>query len=158
MGNEGFYRETAYKSSADETWSTPKAFFEKCNEEFNFVLDAAALQSSALCDNWYGPDHPDESRRDAFTRNWAEDADGGTIWLNPPYSRSVKKWLEKADFEASRGGKIVLLVPSRTDTSWFHDYCLKHEVRYLRGRLKFNNSMSNAPFPSALVVMGGKNV
>ena len=141
------------RTSLDDTWTTPKDFFNEVNKEFNFGLDAAALQASTLVpDNWYGPDHPDASRRDGLVRQWHTDTDKA-IWLNPPYGRIIKKWVAKATSEASSGATVVCLVPARTDTSWWHDSCIMHEVRFLRGRLKFGGSKNSAPFPSALVVM-----
>ena len=153
MSNFYTYGGAALMSKID-TWTTPKDFYNKLNNEFNFGLDAAALQSSTLvADNWYGPDHPDTTRQDALVRNWTEDAEGKMIWLNPPYGRSIKLWTAKAHLENQRGGDMVLLLPARTDTSWWHDHCIKHEVRFIRGRLKFGQSKNAAPFPSALVIM-----
>jgi len=142
------------RTSIDGTWTTPRDYFDKVNAEFNFALDAAALSSSTLVpDNWYGPDHPDLSRRDAFTRDWREDS-SGPIWLNPPYGRVIKDWMRKANDVATGGGTVVCLVPARTDTAWWHDYCIDaYEIRYIRGRLKFGNQPNSAPFPSALVIM-----
>ena len=142
------------RTSIDGTWTTPRDYFDKVNAEFNFTLDAAALSSSTLVpDNWYGPDHPDLSRRDAFTRDWCEDS-SGPIWLNPPYGRVIKDWMRKANDVATGGGTVVCLVPARTDTAWWHDYCIDaYEIRYIRGRLKFGNQPNSAPFPSALVIM-----
>ena len=157
MGN--FYiADGAAMSSNDDTWTTPLDFYKKLDEEFNFGLDAAAMQASTLVpSNWYGPDHEDESRRDALVRNWQEDSDGKSIWLNPPYGRGINSWTAKADSEIAGGGAtIVLLVPARTDTAWWHDNCIKHEVRFIRGRLKFGGSKNSAPFPSAVVVMKGE--
>lgn len=154
----GFYSSDTAMSSLDETWGTPLTFFIKCDQEFHFTLDAAALKTSALNDNWYGPDHEDPERRDAFTRDWVADAQGGAIWLNPPYGKTIKAWMKKADEEAQKGATVVCLVPSRTDTAWFHDYCIHHEVRYIRGRLKFGNAANSAPFPSALVIMRKRDI
>lgn len=142
------------RSSLDETWTTPRDFYNKLNYEFNFGLDAAALSSSTLVpENWYGPDHPDPKRRDALVRNWVVDSNGKTIWLNPPYGRVIGTWMNKANAEALRGGVIVCLVPARTDTNWWHNCCIQHEVRFIKGRLKFGNSKNSAPFPSALVIV-----
>jgi len=153
---EGFYKTDTFKTSNDDTWTTPRDYYNKVNVEFNFTLDAAALESSTLVlDNWYGPDHPDESRRDAFTRDWAKDS-AGAIWLNPPYGRTIKDWVRKANAVANGGGTVVCLLPARTDTSWWHDYCIHHEIRFIRGRLKFGNQKNSAPFPSALVIMKAK--
>jgi site-specific DNA-methyltransferase (adenine-specific) len=151
---EGFYKTDTFKTSNDDTWTTPRDFFNKLNEEFKFTLDAAALSSSTLVsDNWYGPDHPDETRRDSFQRKWLEDS-SGYIWLNPPYGRTIKDWMRKARYEADNGAKVVSLVPARTDTSWWHMYCIDaYEVTFIRGRLKFGNQKNSAPFPSAIVVM-----
>jgi site-specific DNA-methyltransferase (adenine-specific) len=152
---EGFYKGGAYASSADDTWTTPKAFYDKLHKEFNFTLDAAALASSALCEDWFGPDHPEESRRDALTQHWDTQ---GSVWLNPPYGRTIKDWVAKADSESKRGLTVVCLVPSRTDTNWWWDSCIHHEVRFIKGRLKFGNQSSSAPFPSAVIVMRRKDV
>lgn len=153
----GFYSEEAFKSSEVDTWSTPRSFFDSLNQEFGFGLDAAALQSSALCDKWYGPDHPDISMRDAFTREWHEDCDGKPIWLNPPYGRTIRRWTAKASHENHvHGATVVLLVPARTDTAWWHEDILGHHIRFVRGRLKFGEAKNPAPFPSAVIIMEGK--
>lgn len=145
---------TGMRSSLDDTWTTPKQFFDELNKEFGFTLDAAALQKSTLVpDNWYGPDHPNPSRRDAFKCLWTADAKGGHIWLNPPYGRVIGNWMAKANREAAIGSTVVCLVPARTDTKWWHNYCIQHEVRFIKGRLKFGDGKNSAPFPSAVVVM-----
>lgn len=146
-----FFHRPVSKTSLDDKWTTPRSYWDVISQEFTFDLDAAALSSSALCQNWYGPDHPEPSRRDAFLNDWCQD--GKTIWLNPPYGRTMKQWLAKADLEASHGATVVCLIPARTDTSWWHDYCMKHEYRLIRGRLKFNEGKDDAPFASALVIM-----
>ena len=143
-------------SSAMDTWTTPRDFFDDVNAEFNFGLDAAALQVSTLVpDNWYGPDHPEIDRQDAFKCDWVADSKGLPVWLNPPYGRGIGKWTAY-DSEMCRGGaEVVLLIPARTDTHWWHDDIIKHEVRFIKGRLKFGGNKNSAPFPSALVVMRG---
>jgi len=151
---EGFYAQHAFRSSLDDTWTTPKVFYDKLNDEFNFTLDAAASKLTTLVeDNWYGLDHEDTDRQDAIKCDWFGDSNGGAIWLNPPYGRTLNRWLEKAGQEASKGATVVCLVPSRTDTKWWHNYCIQHEVRFIKGRLSFGNHTNLAPFPSELVVM-----
>ncbi len=153
---EGFYKGDAFKTSNDDTWTTPREFFDKLNAEFGFGLDAAALQSSTLVpDNWYGPDHPDLASRDALRIDWKHNSRGKPIWLNPPYGRTIKDWVAKADYESKQGATVVCLVPARTDTNWWWDHCIHHEVRFVKGRLKFGNQPNSAPFPSAVVVMKG---
>ena len=143
------------RTSLDDTWTTPRDFFDKLNVEFNFGLDAAALQASTLVpDNWYGPDHPNPAARDALRIDWNHNSRGKPIWLNPPYGRVIKDWMRKASEVAAGGGTVVCLVPARTDTAWWHDYCINaYEIRYIRGRLKFGGQKNSAPFPSAVVVM-----
>lgn len=154
----GFYSSPQAMSSNDDTWTTPKNYFDLVNAEFDFGLDAAALQASALCTNWYGPDHLDPNKRNALTIDyWVHDSKGKPIWMNPPYGKDIKLFMAKAHAETRNGATIVCLVLSRTDTAWFQDYALPHEVRYIRGRLKFGGSKNAAPFPSALVVMRATN-
>jgi phage N-6-adenine-methyltransferase len=142
------------RSSNDDTWTTPRDFYDKLHSEFNFSLDAAALKSSALCNNWFGPDHDDPNLKDGLLMDWSKFAPSKTVWLNPPYGRVIKTWMSKANYESTkRNLTVVCLVPARTDTSWWHEYCIKHEVRFIRGRLKFGNQKNSAPFPSAVVVM-----
>jgi phage N-6-adenine-methyltransferase len=92
------------RSSSDDTWTTPRDFYDKLNAEFNFSLDAAALKESALCDNWFGPDHDNPNLRDGLVMDWAQFAPSKTIWLNPPYGRSIGIWTSKANFETRGGG------------------------------------------------------
>lgn len=152
-----FYKSSLIGSSKDDTWTTPKDFFGRLAQDYKFTLDAAALQSSALCDNWFGPDHPSEARRDALTADWVEAAQGGMVWLNPPYGSGVtRRWLEKANEEAKRGVDVMCLVPARTGAKWFQELCFPHRVRFIQGRLKFGDGPNPAPFDSALVLMTSK--
>jgi len=100
-------------SSAVDTWTTPRDYFAEVNAEFNFGLDAAALQVSTLVpDNWYGPDHPEIDRQDAFKRDWVADSKGLPIWLNPPYGRGIGRWTAYAS-EMCRGGGRSRVANSR---------------------------------------------
>lgn len=125
--------------------------FSQLDAEFGFALDAAAVAGNAKCASWFGPDHPDPDRRDGLTVAW----DVGPVWLNPPYGRGIDRWMAKADQTAEAGVVVVCLVPARVDTGWFHDWCLGHEVRFIRRRLKFNGHAKEAPFASCVVVMRG---
>jgi site-specific DNA-methyltransferase (adenine-specific) len=145
-------------SSACDTWTTPRTLFDELNKEFNFTLDAAALKSSAVVPNYLGPDHGYEWRRDALTVEWDGVSGGGAVFLNPPYGREIGKFMAKANAESKMGITIVCLVPSRTDTKWWWDSCMNHQITFIRGRLRFGDGKNSAPFPSALVTMGGGNV
>lgn len=139
-------------SSETVEWATPPHVFEALHKEFAFTLDAAANAANALLPEWYGPDHPDPARRDGLTTDWAGDARGGTIYVNPPYGRAIGTWMAKADQE-SANATVVALIPARTDTQWWHRHVQHHEVRLLEGRLRFGGHKQFAPFPSAAIVM-----
>ena len=133
--------------SKTDDWATPQDLWSKLNAVHNFDVDAAASQANHLCHNWYGLDHEDVTRRDGLKSSW----DGEMVWINPPYGRVIAAWTEAAQLHADLGGSVVMLLPSRTDTRWFHDYCLPNDVEFIRGRLKFGGSKVSAPFPSMIV-------
>lgn len=128
-------------------WATPQAFFNELDAEFHFTLDPCATPQNAKCARFF------TKETDGLAQSWQ----GETVYCNPPYGRDLAKWVKKASDEVIRGGGrtlVVMLIPARTDTSYFHDYIYKrHEVRFVRGRLHFNESKCGAPFPSMVVVM-----
>jgi phage N-6-adenine-methyltransferase len=128
-------------TSATCEWETPQAFFDKLNDEFGFDLDACATPENAKCLRYF------TKEQDGLAHEWT-----GRVWMNPPYGREIGKWVRKAYEEARQGATVVCLLPARTDTAWWHDYCAKGEVRFVRGRLKFGGSKNSAPFPSAAVI------
>lgn len=131
-------------SSASDLWETPQDLFDKLNEEFHFTLDVCALPENAKCSKFYTP------QGNGLLQPWE-----GTCWCNPPYGRDVGKWVQKAYESAVNGATVVMLLPARTDTRWFHDYIWGYaEVRFIKGRLKFGNAVNPAPFPSMIVVFG----
>ena len=141
-------------SSSKREWCTPQGFFNALNNEFNITLDVAATKENALCADYY------TSETDGLTQPWNPAT--GAVFCNPLYGREIGKWVKKAYDEARRHGKtIVMLLPARTDTSYFHDYIYGHaEIRFLRGRLAFTNSAGKvygpAPFPSMVVIYNKK--
>ena len=78
------------------------------------------------------------------------------MFCNPPYSK-IGAWAEKSYREGIKDNTtVVLLIPSRTDTRWFHNYIYnKSEIRFIEGRLKFGSAKFNAPFPSMIVIFRG---
>jgi phage N-6-adenine-methyltransferase len=129
-------------SSASDEWATPPDFFAKCAEEFgSFDLDVCASAENYKAPRFFTKEH------DGLTQDWR-----GRVWMNPPYGRTIATWMRKAYESAQAGALVVCLVPSRTDTAWWHDYAAKGEVRFIRGRLKFGGHHNSAPFPSALVI------
>lgn len=139
-------------SSAKTDWETPDKIFNDLNEEFHFELDAAASEANAKCKKFYTEED------DGLKQDWDV-----TTFCNPPYGRKLTgQWVEKAYQEHQKyGSTIVLLIPARTDTKWFHEYIYgKAAIRFLKGRLKFKvngvESKESAPFPSMVVIFKGK--
>ena len=128
-------------SSKTDLWYTPQEFFAKYNAIYNFELDVCATPDNAKCEKYFTIED------DGLKQQWV-----GNCWMNPPYGREIKKWVKKAYESSLLGATVVCLVPSRTDTSWWHEYCVKGEIEFIRGRLKFGGSKSPAPFPSAVVI------
>jgi phage N-6-adenine-methyltransferase len=135
------------KSSLTDEWATPDSFFSPFDAEFGFTLDACALPENTKCARFFSPDD------DGLSHPWT-----GVVWMNPPYGRSIGRWMQKAWESSCEGATVVCLVPSRTDSAWWHDYAMKGEVRFVRGRIRFSGSSDNAPFPSAVVVFRPKGV
>lgn len=131
-------------SSVDMTWATPQKFFDELNKEFHFTLDPCATRETAKCKRYFTPEI------DGLLQSW----DNEIVFCNPPYGREIGKWVKKAS--EARGGQVVMLIPARTDTKYFHDYIYhKSEIRFIRGRLKFEGNQKcsgSAPFPSMLVI------
>jgi phage N-6-adenine-methyltransferase len=131
-------------SSRTDMWATPQDFFDKYNAKYQFSLDVCAVKENAKCSLFFSPE------QDGLSQNWS-----GVCWMNPPYGRAIKHWVKKAYEESLKGSTVVCLLPARTDTAWWHDYCMKGKIEFIRGRLKFGGSNNSAPFPSAVVVFGG---
>ncbi len=133
------------KQPITHEWETPLDFYNALDAEFGFCLDAAASLDNTLCQNFY------TSEMDGlrFDWTWAD----GAVWCNPPYGTQIGKWVAKAHQEAQKGATVVVLIPARTETTWWHEHCMKAaEIRLVRGRLRFSGATVNAPFPSAVVV------
>ena len=135
-----------YSSKTNE-WSTPQDFFDELDKEFNFTLDPCATSENAKCTKYFTVED------DGLKQDWSNDV----VFMNPPYGREIKYWVQKAYEESLKGATVVCLIPSRTDTKYWHDYIFgkADDIRFLKGRLKFGGSKNPAPFPSAVVVYKG---
>jgi phage N-6-adenine-methyltransferase len=130
-------------SSLTPEWSTPEWLFKELDKEFHFTLDAACTHENAKTSKHY------TKTEDGLRQSWKDE----TVWLNPPYGRVIGDWIAKAYQESQNGANVVCLIPSRTDTRYWHDYVMKaKEIRFIKGRLRFNDSENSAPFPSAIVI------
>lgn len=140
-------------SSKSTEWETPQDFFDKLNAEYLFTLDPCCQTYNAKCEKFYTP------KEDGLSKDWS----GETVFVNPPYGNSICEWVKKCYDEAQNGTRIVMLVPARPDTKYFHQYIYKQpnvRIEFIKGRLKFVNRTipdwetkkpESAPFPSMLV-------
>lgn len=133
-------------SSEREDWETPQDLFDKLDKMFAFELDVCASAKNTKCQKFY------TKEQNSLALPWAD-----RNWMNPPYGRAIGEFCRKADEVGRGGGLTVALLPARTDTRWFHDYCISWHVVFIRGRLRFrlpNGKTGSAPFPSMLVYFG----
>ena len=139
-------KNTMWSKQSDE-WSTPQTFFDELNKEFHFTLDPCSTVENHKCEKFY------TMQDNGLEKSW----EGETVFVNPPYSKN-KQWVEKCAQEGRKEGTtVVMLIPSRTDTRWFHDFIYKKaEIRFIKGRLKFGGSKNSAPFPSMVVIFRGR--
>mgnify|MGYP001030497106 CR=1 FL=1 len=120
-------------SSTTCEWRTPKALYQALDAEFAFDDDPCPIGGT-----------------DGLKREW-----GQCVYMNPPYGHEITPWVKRAYEHSLTGAVVVCLLPSRTDTRWWHEYVMKaREIRFIRGRLHFNDSPQGAPFPSCIAVFG----
>ena len=128
--------------AATHQWATPQATFDALHEEFSFTLDPCASATNYKCARYF------TKSDNGLVQDWGT----SSVFCNPPYGRGIADWMAKAD-EASRlGATVVMLVPARTDTRWFHKFAITREVRFFQGRLRFGSAKHAAPFGCILVV------
>ncbi len=124
-------------------WSTPTEIVSQLEWEFGaFTLDPCATINNAKAPKFFTQDD------NGLVQSWS----GERVFMNPPYGRTISDWTSKAYEESKRGSLVVCLVPSRTDTDWWHRFAMKGEIRFIRGRIQFGSLGVNAPFPSALII------
>ena len=119
-------------SSMRLDWKTPKYLYDELNKEFGFDFDPC----------------PSNPNFDGLSIEW-----GQRNFVNPPYGNQIKYWIKKGYEEYQKGKVVVFLIPSRTDTQYWHQYIMKaDEIRFIQGRLKFGDSKNSAPFPSCIAI------
>lgn len=128
-------------SSATDLHATPQDFYDALHAEFGFQTDVCATEENAKCAHYFTVDD------DGLSQSWERNC-----WMNPPYGKTIGAWMRKAYESSLNGATVVCLVPARTDTRWWHDYAMKGEIRFIKGRLKFGGAKNSAPFPSAVVI------
>jgi len=141
-------QETMFSSKSPE-WETPQDFFNKLDERWSFTLDPCCTKETAKCQTFF------TEKDNGLEMDWQ----GHRVFMNPPYGRGIHVWIEKAYREGIKKNTVVVcLLPARTDTRWFHEYCMKAQsIKFIKGRLKFGNATTGAPFPSMIVVFNGRD-
>jgi len=131
-------------TSMSGEWATPKELFTLLDLEFHFDVDLCATEDNALCDEFCTVE----------CSLLGHIPHGQRAYMNPPYGRKIGSFIERAVslFDDNYLDVLVMLLPSRTDTKWWHEYCMRGETRFIKGRLKFGGSQNSAPFPSAVVI------
>jgi site-specific DNA-methyltransferase (adenine-specific) len=142
-------------SSKDQTWGTPRYFFRKLDDIFAFDLDPCCEHHTAKCKKYF------TKEEDGLKQDWSAIGDA---FVNPPFGRALPLWMKKCQEEAAKGITVVMLIPARPDTIYWHDIAFKYAscVCFIRGRIKFGDEGQigqfggavGAPFPSALIVFG----
>jgi phage N-6-adenine-methyltransferase len=135
-------RYEALFSSATEEWPTPRNFYDELDKEFGFTLDPCATAENAKAPRFF------TRAEDGLRQRWS-----GSVFMNPPYGRAIRRWMAKAYRERARCSVIVCLIPARTDTKYWHEFVMHAaELCFVRGRLRFEGGAHSAPFPSVVVV------
>lgn len=126
-------------------YETPDDLFRALDNEFHFTLDVAASKYNAKCSKYF------TKEENALEIEWGTDE---ICWMNPPFGRQLKKWVQKAYTESGKGNIVVCLLPARTNTNWWHDYCMKGEIRFLKGQITFKGYERGLWMPFAVVILG----
>ena len=130
-------------ASNNQSWETPDDLFNKINDEFNFTRDVCASSTNKKCESYWTEEDS------CLDKTW-----DGINWMNPPY-KDMKKFIQKA-YSERNNAVTVCLIPARTNTRWWHDYCMKGEVYFICGRPKFKGCVHGMPQPLAFVIFGRK--
>ena len=140
-------------SSENREWETPNSVFSPLQKEFNITLDVCATAENKKTKVFIG------KQTNGLKTEWGTLIQKGeSCWMNPPYGRAIEQWVQKAYNESLEGTTTIALLPARTDTNWFHTFIQDKgfEVRFIKGRIKFVDADSSAPFPSMVVIFKQK--
>lgn len=141
----GKLNESMYTSNKDD-WETPDWLFDSLNKTFKFELDACANENNFKVKKYFN------KTDNCLLKDWSSYS---AVWMNPPYGKHIRDFIEKAYKESKKGTTVVCLIPCRTDTNWWNDIVIKGNIYFLKKRLKFKGSNNMAPFPCAVVIFWG---
>lgn len=131
-------------SSKTNEWETPQWLFNELDMEFNFTLDPCSTHNNKKCKKYYTIED------NGIMQDWSNDI----VFMNPPYGGQTRKWIEHAYLQSLKGALVVCLIVSSTDRSYWHDYIFPFaaQIRWIRGRIKFGDAISTAPFANAIII------
>ena len=134
----------AMVSSKTNEWATPQKLFDELDKEFNFTLDPCSTHENHKCEKHY------TLEENGLLRDWSNEI----VFMNPPYGGQAGLWLKKAYESSLKDATVVCLIVSSTDRTYWHDYIFPYasEIRFIRGRVKFGDADSTAPFASAIII------
>lgn len=160
----------AYMPQSKSTeYETPHDLFDQLDKEFGpFTLDPCGQRehhySAFKCVNNGGHFYDGSTEAmDGLLQPWKAER----VFMNPVYGRGMPAWIDKAVAEvlAGNAGRVVALIPARTDTRIWQRHILQGAavdrmdapyyvrlVRFLAGRVRFGGAPASAPFPSAIIV------
>jgi phage N-6-adenine-methyltransferase len=125
-----------------KSYPTPQWLFDQYDAEFHFTIDVAASAHDTKCARFY------TIHDDGLAQDWSQDV----CWCNPPW-RGIERWVKKAYEESLRGATTIMLLPCRTDTHWWHHYIQPYaEIRWIKGRIKFDGWDDKVPFACAIFI------
>lgn len=135
--------------SRGSDWATPQDLYDQLNAEFHFTLDVCASDWNKKHEDYF------DEVKNGLIQDWGTNI----CFCNPPYGKVLNDWMKKAYESAQNGATVVCLVPAATDTSWWHDYAMKGEIRFLRGRPRFTTPEGawQQTFSPSVIVIFRKN-
>ncbi len=129
--------------SNNQTYETPDKLFKEIDNLFHFTRDVCANFNNTKCKKFWSEENS------CLNKKW-----DGINWMNPPF-KNMKQFIKKA-YDERKNSINVCLIPARTNTKWWHEYCMKGEIYFICGRIKFKGCKYGLPQPLALIVFGKK--
>jgi hypothetical protein len=133
----------------DQTQLTPAYVLDLVRRDLGGIgLDPCTIDENPTAARaWFTVD------TDGLAQPW----DAETIFVNPPYGKAREPWVERCIDAGARGARVILLMPSATDTRIFRRAAVSAQaIVFVVGRLKFGTLRPNrrqhaASHPSALL-------
>lgn len=120
------------------SWGTDPVIFNALNKEFNFNLDAACSAKNTKVPECFLTKDDDSLSIDWYQKLIDSCPSNLNVWVNPPYGKGyIKKFMQKAIEQKSKGVTTVLLVPATLDAQWLPISDISEMRIVTGGRLSF---------------------